>query len=285
MSTKTKDYYEILGVPRDATEDQIRKAYRTLARKHHPDVNPGDRSSEEKFKEISQAYSVLSDPEKRKKYDSPDHGGVPFDFSDIRGGEGFAGFEDLFGDLFRDRGGRGATGPRRGRDVEGEIAITLEEAHRGTSRTLTLRDADGKQRSVRADIPPGVSDGEVIRVPNEGHPGARGGPPGDLFLGVRIQPHPTFRIIGNGDMEMDLPLFPWDAALGSTVRVPTLDGPVDMTIPPNTQAGKRLRLRGQGMRRRDGSRGDQYIRIQIVNPPSLSERERELYRQLMAGRK
>ena len=210
---------------------------------------------------------------------------MPFDFSDSRGGEGFAGFEDLFGDLFRVRGGRGATGPRRGRDVEGEIRITLEDAHHGTSRTVTLRDADGKQRSVRVDIPPGLSEGALIRVPNEGHPGARGGSPGDLFLAIRIQRHPTFRIVDNGDVETDLPVFPWDAALGSTVRSPTLDGFVDVTIPPNTQAGKRLRLRGQGMRRRDGRRGDQYIRIRIENPPSLSERERELYRQLMAGRK
>jgi DnaJ-class molecular chaperone len=283
MSTKTKDYYDILGVARNATEDDIRKAYRKLARKHHPDVNPGDKSAEEKFKEISQAYSVLSDPEKRKKYDSPDRGGAPFDFSDARSGTGFAGFEDVFGDIFR--GGRTATGPRRGRDVEGEITVTLEEAHRGTSRTLTFRDADGKQRSVRVDIPPGALDGELIRIPNEGQPGARGGPPGDFFLTVSIQPHSTFRIIGNGDLEIDLPVFPWDAALGSTVRLPTLDGLVDMNIPPNTQSGRRLRLRGQGMRRRDGSRGDQYVRIHIANPPSLSERELELYRQLMAGRK
>jgi len=155
---------------------------------------------------------------------------------------------------------------------------------------------DGKQKVISVSIPAGVSDGQLIRVANEGEPGAGGGPPGDLFLTVRIEPHPPFKILDGADLEIDLPVAPWEAALGATVRTPTIDGPVELKIPPNTQSGRRLRLRGQGLNRRSGGRGDQYVRIEIVNPPSLSEKERELFqrlaseskfdpRQLLAGRR
>ncbi|HYR44523.1 MAG TPA: J domain-containing protein [Terriglobia bacterium] len=309
MAVKFRDYYETLGVSRGASDDEIRAAYRKLARKHHPDVNPGNKAAEEKFKEINEAYSALSDPEKRKRYDSlgqnwkegaefrtpPGWEGARGGFKDV---EGFGDFSEFFENIFGGRGGRGAgrNFTRRGNDVEAEIGITLEEAHRGTTRKISLRTVDGKQKVISVSIPAGVSDGQLIRVANEGEPGAGGGPPGDLFLTVRIEPHPPFKILDGADLEIDLPVAPWEAALGATVRTPTIDGPVELKIPPNTQSGRRLRLRGQGLNRRSGGRGDQYVRIEIVNPPSLSEKERELFqrlaseskfdpRQLLAGRR
>jgi DnaJ-class molecular chaperone len=295
MAVKYKDYYEVLGVPRSATDDQIRKAYRKLARQHHPDVNPGDKTAEEKFKELNEAYSVLSDAKKRKQYDAlganwkegaefnPPPGwnrDVKVEFRDFGGDLG--GFSDFFESMFggASRRAAGAGFARRGADVEGEIKITLEEAHRGTSRNISLRGPDSRQKSVRVDIPAGISDGELIRVPNEGEGGAQGGPPGDLFITVRVEPHSGFRVVGDGNVEVDVPVVPWDAALGASVRVPTIEGPVEMTVPANTQSGQRLRLRGQGIRRRSGGRGDQYVRIRIANPPSLSPRQRELYERL-----
>jgi curved DNA-binding protein len=293
MAVKFKDYYETLGLSRGAGDDEIRQAYRKLARKHHPDVNPGDKTAEEKFKDINEAYSVLSDPQKRKQYDAlgqnwkqgaefrppPDWQNVRVDFGDI---EGLGGFSDFFESVFGRGGGRrpGADFTRRGSDVESEIGITLEEAHRGTTRNIALRTPDGQQKSIHVNIPAGVSSGQLIRVANEGEPGAGGGPPGDLFLAVRIEPHPIFRVLNEGNLEMDLPVAPWEAALGTTVRTPTIEGPVELTIPPQTQAGRRLRLRGQGLNRRSGGRGDQYVRVEIVNPPSLSPQERDLYQRL-----
>src|SRR5262245_14422305 len=293
MAVKFKDYYETLGVSRSASEGQIRDAYRKLARKHHPDVNPGDKTAEEKFKEINEAYSVLSDPQKRKQYDAlgqnwkqgaefrppPTWENVRVEFGDT---EGFGDFSDFFETVFGGSRGRRA-GPgftRRGSDVESEIPITLEEAHRGTTRSISLRSPDGKQKSVRVNIPAGLSNGELIRVPNEGEPGGGGGPPGDLFLSVRIEPHRIFKTLEDGNLEMNLPVAPWEAALGANMRTPTIDGAVELTIPPETQAGRRLRLRGQGLNRKSGGRGDQYVRIQIVNPPSLGPNERELYKRL-----
>jgi DnaJ-class molecular chaperone len=276
MPVKFRDYYETLGLAHGATDDQIRTAYRKLARKHHPDVNPGNKEAEEKFKEINEAYSVLSDAQKRKQYDqfgqAPPESGrdvhVEYgDFSDL--------FESMFG------GARRGTGrATRGRDLEAQIRIPLEEAHRGTTRTLWLRGPDGNQKSIRVNIPAGISDGELLRIPNEGSPGASGAPPGDLFVTVRIEPHNLFTVLDEGNVELDLPVAPWEAALGARVRVPTIDGPVEMGIPPNTQNGQRLRLRGQGLSRQGGGRGDQYVRMQIVNPPSLTPAEREFFQKL-----
>jgi curved DNA-binding protein len=312
MPVKFRDYYETLGLSRGATDEQIRSAYRNLARKHHPDVNPGRKDAEEKFKEINEAYSVLSDPKKRKQYDQlgqnwkagadfkppPEWGrDVRVEFGDFGGEGAFSDFfESLFGAARRGGGQRQAGFASRGRDFEAQIVIPLEEAHRGAVRTIALRSPDGTQKSIRVNIPAGVSDGEVLFLRNEGAPGAGDIPPGDLFVSIRIEPHPLFNVLNDGNVEATLPVAPWEAALGARVRAPTLDGPVDLSVPPNTQAGQRLRLRGQGMSRQGGARGDQYVRIQIVNPPSLSPAERELFqklaaesrfdpRQLMAGKK
>jgi curved DNA-binding protein len=295
MAVKFKDYYETLGLSRQATDEQIRNAYRKLARKHHPDVNPGNKDAEEKFKEINEAYSVLSDSQKRKQYDElgqnwkagsdfrppPDwRREVRVDLGDLGGPGDFSDFfESLFGGATRGAG-RKAGFATRGRDLEAQIRIPLEEAHRGGVRTVAFRGPDGKQKSIRVTIPPGVSEGELIHLRNEGEPGASGASPGDLFVTVRVEPHPVFKVLNDGDVETNLPVSPWEAALGAHVRAPTLDGPVEVSIPPSTQTNQRLRLRGQGMSRRGGGRGDQYVRLQIMNPPSLSTRERELYERL-----
>src|SRR5262245_16448831 len=312
MAVKFRDYYETLGLSRQATDEQIRNAYRKLARKHHPDVNPGNKEAEEKFKEINEAYSVLSDPTKRKQYDElgqnwkagadfrppPDWSrDVRVDFGNLGGYGNFSDFfESMFGSARRGTATSEAGFTTRGRDLEAEIRIPLEEAHRGTTRAGALRGPDEKQKSIRINIPAGVSDGELIHIPNEGAAGTRGGPAGDLFVTVRLEPHPVFKVLGDGNVEANLPVSPWEAALGAPVRVTTLDGPVELSVPANTQNGQRLRLRGQGMSRRGGGRGDQYVRIQIVNPPTLSPTERELFqrlasesrfdpRQFMAGKK
>ena len=323
-----KDYYKILGVERSSSAAEIRKAYRKLARKYHPDVNPGDKSAEEKFKELNEAYEVLSDPEKRKRYDElgpnwkagqefrppPGWGDVHVeygDFGDVFGrGRGPSGFSDFFEALFGGRrGARGGAGfAMRGQDIEAEIPLTLEEAHRGGTRSITLQvtepcpecrgsgTKDGKSacprcrgagvirrpKSFDVTIPRGVRDGSVIRLAGQGEPGTNGGPPGDLFLRVRIQPHRLFEIVGEDDVQVELPVAPWEAALGTKVTVPTLDGSVEMTIPAGTQGGQRLRLRRQGLNRRGGGRGDQYVKLKIVIPPKLTPKDRELFEKLAA---
>jgi DnaJ-class molecular chaperone len=329
MAVQFRDYYEVLGLNKSATESEIKSAYRKLARKYHPDVNPKDKSAEEKFKEVNEAYEVLSDPEKRKRYDALgqnwkagqdfrppprwQEANVEFgDVGDIFGGGGASGFSDFFESLFGGRRGRGARGgagfAMRGRDIEAEIELTLEEAHRGGTRSIGLQTTevcpdcrgtgskDGKvvcptcrgagairrPKTLEVTIPPGVRDGSVIRLAAQGEPGASGAPPGDLFLRVRIRPHRLFDITGDNDLQIELPVAPWEAALGAKVSVPTLEGPIEMTIPAGTQAGQRLRLRGQGLNRRNGGRGDQYAKLKIVNPPKLTPGEQELFERLKA---
>jgi DnaJ-class molecular chaperone len=326
MPVKFRDYYETLEVPRGATEEEIRKAYRKLARKHHPDVNRSDKAAEEKFKEINEAYQVLSDPENRKRYDqlganwkagsefTPPPGaqragaGAGFrDFSDIFGAEGeSAGFSDFFESLFGRRGGgREATSRRRGQSITAEIELTLEEAHHGGTRSITF-DAtetcpecggtgrkDGKvcsrchgagvvqgSRTFDVRIPPGMRNGSIIRLAGQGEPGSGGSPPGDLLLQVQIKPHRLYRLVGEDSVEIAFPVAPWEAALGSKVQVPTLDGPVEMTIRPGTQGGQKLRLRGQGPNKRGGGRGDEYVKIKIVIPPKLTSKEKALFEKL-----
>src|SRR5262245_4341447 len=329
MAVKFHNYYETLGVPRAATTDEIKKAYRKLARKYHPDVNPNDKSAEEKFKEISEAYEVLSDPEKRKRYDqlgagwkagadfTPPSGWGPWegvrveygDLGDIFGAASAGGFSDFFETLFGARRGapRGAPSASRGRDVEAEMEIGLEDAHRGATRAITVQAAapcptcngagavDNKPcptcrgagvvrrpKTLDVNIPAGVREGSVIRLAGQGEPGMGNAPPGDLLLRLRLKPHHFFSVTPKGDVQIDLPVAPWETALGARVNVPTLDGSVEMTIPAGAQGGQRLRLRGQGLNLRGGGRGDEYVRLKIVTPPKLTEKERELFERLAA---
>jgi curved DNA-binding protein len=290
MAVKFRDYYEVLGVPRTATADEIKRAYRQLARKHHPDLQPAAERARaaERFKEINEAYEVLSDPDKRAKYNAlgPDwKGGMDFTPPPgadrgytVRTGEWEDGdFSDFFASIF----GRPAEGTRRGGvrmpmpgdDIEGELPLTLDDVLRGGQRRITLNG-----RSLDVTIPRGIRDGATLRLAGQGGRGSNGGPPGDVFLRVRLTPHPRYRVAGD-DLEMDLPLWPWQAVLGAEVRVDTPDGQVTLTVPPGTQSGQRLRLRGRGLPRGDG-RGDLYAVVRIVVPTRPSAAERAAYETL-----
>ena len=296
MAVKFRDYYEVLGVPRSATPQEIKKVYRQLARKHHPDLQPAAERAQaaERFKEINEAYEVLSDPDKRAKYDALGanwKGGMDFTpppGAAGRSAEGFSAedlgdFSDFFASIFGRPGGR--TGGRAGRgnvrvtmpgaDVEAELPVTLDDLLRGGKRRIQL--AEG--RAVDVEIPIGVRDGVVLRLAGQGGPGVNGGPAGDLYLHLRLAPHPRYRVAGD-DLEMDLPLWPWQTVLGAEVRVDTPEGAVTLTVPPGTQNGRRLRLRGRGLPRGDGSRGDLYAVVRIVVPERPSPAEREAYEAL-----
>jgi curved DNA-binding protein len=301
MPVASQDYYEALGVPRDASADDIRRAYRNLARRLHPDVNkePG---AEDRFKAISEAYEVLRDPEKRARYDGlganwragpqPPGGGSAengFDrgsgFRDVRVDFGSGGFGDIFDDLFSGRTGRAGRGgfegfSFRGGDQEAELELTLEEAAAGGRRQLSLGDG----REFEVEIPPGARDGQRIRLSGQGSPGAGGGESGDLFLRVRLKPHPRFRVQGR-DLFVDLAVSPWEAALGADVSVPTLDGSARVKVPAGSSSGRRLRLRGQGLPGGGGSAGDLYAVVMIHVPKKLTRRERELFKQLASTSK
>jgi len=310
-----KDYYKILGVNRNASEEEIKRAYRKLARQYHPDVNPGDKAAEERFKEINEAYEVLSDPEKRRKYDQlgsswrqwqhmgrdprgfdwsqwfspgwPGGGRVRVEYGDVGDLEDFLsgmGFSDFFQAIF---GGMGAprTGwrevrPRRGQDYTQPVEITLEEAFRGTTRVIQK---DGRRLEVK--IPPGVRTGSKVRVAGEGGPGIAGGASGDLYLEVRVLPHSIFERDGD-DLRCEVPVSLYTAVLGGEVRVPTLSGDVMLKIPPETQGGRTFRLRGKGMPNLHNPKkhGDLYAKLRIQVPQKLSQREKELFRQLASLR-
>jgi curved DNA-binding protein len=294
MAVGVSDPYETLGVSRDASDDDIRKAYRKLARTYHPDVNK-DPGAEDRFKEVSEAYDTIRDAEGRAEYDQASRqgfggggggfgggGGGGFrgqDFGDgvrVDFGEG-GDFGDIFEGLFGGRRrGRGANGfSMRGGDIEATLELTLEQAARGGKRRIRLGDG----RDYEVDVPRGARDGQLIRLAGEGSPGAGGGPPGDLFLRVRILPHPIFRVEGS-DLQVELPVTPWEAALGATVPVPTLDGDVQLHVPPGSSSGRRLRLRGQGMPRPGGGAGDLYARVKIEVQKKLKRAERKAYEQL-----
>jgi curved DNA-binding protein len=290
-----RDYYEVLGVSRDATHEQIQQAFRTLARKYHPDVNsaPG---AEDRFKELNEAYQALSDPDTRKRYDrfGEDFRRVPEDY-DERVGAGFGGFradaqsgtgvrfgqgfgsrsgvniEDLFGDFF---GGSGGFGPIPGADQRAELELTVEEAYRGGQRSITL---DG--RSYQVSIPAGVIDGQRIRLAGEGGRGSGDAPAGDLYLVVRIKPDRRFRLDGR-DIATNLPVSPWEAALGATVAVHTPGGEAKVKVPSGSSTGRRLRLRGEGMPNPHGQPGNLYAEVKVVVPPKPTKQERELFEQL-----
>ncbi|MFF3505624.1 DnaJ C-terminal domain-containing protein [Streptomyces sp. NPDC003247] len=300
-----RDFYEVLGVPRDADKDEIQRAYRKLARRYHPDVNK-DPAAEERFKEINEAFSVLSEPDQRARYDrfGEDFRKVPEDWEERVGagagpGGGFrwstgdgprvryatSGFgaegvdvDDLFGSLF---GGAGRVRVP-GADQEAELPLTVEEAYRGGRRTVTLAGPTGQPRRYEVDVPPGVTDGQRIRLAGEGGRGNGDAPAGDLYLRVRIQPHPQFRLDGR-DVYVQLPVTPWEAALGATVSVPTPSGAAaKVSVPAGSSSGRRLRLRGEGMPNPRGTNGNLYAELRIMVPSRLGDRERALFEELAA---
>ncbi len=277
-----EDLYAVLGVARGASQDEIRKAYRRLAKELHPDFNPGDRAAEEKFKKISAAYEILGDPEKRARYDRGeiDETGAEKpryrtyrDFADSGAGEryhtgrGFEDFADL-GDIFSELFGGGArrrAGPTRGADVRYHLVVDFLDAVRGATRRVVLPDGS----ALDVTIPAGIESGQVIRLRGKGAPGFEGGPPGDALVEIEVRPHPLFTREGN-DIRVTLPITVDEAVLGGKVEVPTVDGPVRMTIPRGASSGRVLRLRGKGVRDpRTGKRGDQYVRLEIVLPEKI----------------
>ena len=302
-----RDFYEILDVPRTATQDEIQRAYRKLARTYHPDVNK-DPAAEERFKEISEAYDVLSDPATRRRYDAfgPDFRQVPEDvdpeaFQRSRAGAGTAGagqargtggadglgaglggdlggidIEDLLGGIF---GGRGF-GPIPGADQETGLELTVEEAFQGGRRSVTLEGPDGR-RTLDVRIPAGVTNGQRIRLAGQGGRGSEDAPNGDLYFAVRIAPHPRYRVDGR-DLYVDLPLAPWEAALGTSAAVETPRGEMKVKVPPGTSTGKRLRLRHHGLPHPRGNAGHLYAEVKIVVPAKLTDEERRLFEQLAA---
>lgn len=286
-----KDYYEILGVDRNATDAEIKKAYRKLARQYHPDINPGNKEAEARFKDINEAYEVLSDQEKRAKYDRFGRDWQRYqDMSDVGdfgvGGFGAGDFADIFETLFG--GGRvgrgGVTYRMKGQDIEKSIDITLEEAFSGTQHTLQIQSPGGSLRSITVKIPPGVDNGSRIRIAGEGAPGIGGGPRGDLYLLVNVLPHPRFERRGD-DLYTRVSVDLYTMLLGGEVKVPAMGGrTVTLKVPAGTQNGKVIRVSGQGMPRlRDTqTRGDMYVTLEVSLPTSLSPRERELFEQLRA---
>jgi curved DNA-binding protein len=317
MPVEFKDYYATLGVAADASEDDIRKAFRKLARVHHPDVAKDKKASEEKFKEINEAYEVLSDPQKRREYDDlsarwkagggfESHPGWQSRAGRGRGGGhyefhfGGTGFSDFFEQFF----GRGsesefssgegdfeegrfrqARRPVRGGDVEGDILVTLEEMMNGAVRTISLqrvnpRTGESETENLKVRIPAGVEEGQLIRIAGKGQEGIAGGAAGDLFLRVRVAAHPDFRIRGS-DLYHDLDLAPWEAVLGSEVGVPTLSGSIKLRVPAGTNHCAQLRVRGQGLPKgKSGKRGDLYVVVNVQLPERLTDEERALWEKL-----
>lgn len=297
---KYKDYYGILGVERGADADDIKKAYRKLAHKYHPDVSK-DPQGEEKFKEVAEAYETLKNPEKRAAYDQlgthrpgedfqppPDWGGQ---FRDSHFSFDDADLADIFAGLAgRGRGGGGQGGGQfrmAGEDYEVTAPVSLEDAYRGTEVELNLSvpEPDGKgqlrrvPRTFKVRIPQGAADGQRLRLAGRGGKGVNGGRDGDLYINVALHPHPLFRVSGH-DLYLDLPLAPWEAVLGASIEVPTMGGTVRLKVPPDTHAGRQLRLTGRGMPKPGGTNGDLFAIAQIVVPAAAGERERELFRQL-----
>ena len=307
-----KDYYQILGVSRNASAEEISKAYKKLAKKYHPDLNPGDKKAEEKFKEINEAYEVLKDPKKRKLYDAlgpnwqhgqnfeppPGYNNMHYEYRTSGGGfEDLGGFSDFFETLFgglggfsrkkyfgqygQDDFGLGGTDfggyTSRGQDQEASLEISLEEAYRGGEKLLTLA-SGGEQKTLKVKIPPGIKDGAKIRLKGQGSPGLGGGPRGDLFLKIKILPHPDFKLEGN-NVIYKLDLAPWEAVLGTELDVPTLDGRVKLKIPRGVSSGQKLRIRGKGLGQ-GLNKGDQLVEIRIKTPKNISPEEEKLWQQL-----
>jgi curved DNA-binding protein len=317
---KFRDYYEIMGVDRNATEEEMKRVYRKLARKYHPDLHTAKdkKEAEEKFKELNEAYEVLRDPEKRKKYDQlgenwkagqnfqpPPSWDVRQDFSSGPGGgqktsfssAGASGFSDFFETLFGGRGfGKGFQGShdgqpfvmhQQGADHEATLRISLEDAYRGGVKSITLQsqklNPDGslsnQEKHYDVKIPPGILHGQKIRLAGQGGEGTGGAAKGDIYLSVEVEPHPRYRVEGR-NLYIDLPVTPWEAALGAEVKVDMLAGPVNLKVPPGTQCGQKLRLKGKGFPNVKGSPGDLYTVVQIKVPKELSSKEKEMFEEL-----
>jgi curved DNA-binding protein len=300
-----RDYYEVLGVPRTASADDLKKAHRKLARKFHPDMNKNNPAATEKFKEVQEAYDVLSEPQKRQNYDQFGHAGVNAGpapsgadgFRRARGGgttwqanpnvtvedfdfNGAGGYSDMFEQLFggRARGQRGRPQPQsppRGQDIEHHIVLPFDQAACGTTLPLQI-DRDGNIETIEVKIPAGVKDGSRIRIRGRGQ--QTGGEPGDLFIIVKVQPHPFFRREGL-DIYLDLPISMYEALLGTKVEVPTLDGPVDLSVPPGTGGGAKLRIKGRGVTRAE-QKGDQYVLIKVIVPKDLDDQDKKAIEEL-----
>jgi len=313
-----KDYYETLGVKRDATDEQIRQAYRKLARKYHPDLNPRDRAAEDKFKQINEANEVLSDPEKRRRYDQlgpnwkdgaefatpPGWSGVNVEFRDVGSvfGGGFSDFfESLFGGTNRAKGPeprKRTRRPTRAQTVEAEMEIPLEDAHSGGRQRVTIQAVNvcrscggggntssgvcpvcrgsgqiAAPKTIDVNIPPGARDGSVIKIKGQGQAAE------DLLVKLRIKPHPQFKVSGD-DLIAEVGIAPWEAVLGASIEVPVLDGKVEARIPAGSQNGQKLRLKGQGLNKRGGGRGDEYVKLKILVPTHVTDEEKDLYSQL-----
>lgn len=299
-----RDYYDVLGLSRSASADEIKKAYRKLAKQHHPDANPDDASAQQRFAEITEAYEVLSDSEKRSKYDQFGHnwskvgggaggGGNPFEGFGGGGGGG-AGFDlnDILGGMFGGGspfGGGGSFGggrrqqprSRKGANIEAEVRVPFQVGVEGGEHELSLP-AGGRMQKLSVKIPAGIEDGGKCRLAGQGHPGHGGGAAGDVIVTVRISPHPWFRREGS-DLIVDVPITPAEAALGAKVDIPTLtEGPVVMSIPPGTSSGAKLRLRGKGvLNQKTGERGNQIAVMKIVVPKVLTDEMAALYQQLL----
>lgn len=291
-----KDYYKIMGVARDVGQDELKRVYRRLARKYHPDVSK-EKDAEARFKEVQEAYEVLKDPQKRAAYDQlgsnwrqgqefrpPPDWGQNFEFSTAFGDQE-GGFSDFFSSLFggaargggRARGAGGRGFAMAGDDQVAAIEIDLEDSFRGGSQTIELKAGSGAARTLKITIPQGIVEGQRIRLAGQGSPGHGGGPAGDLYLEVRFRKHKLFQVEGR-DVTLTLPVAPWEAALGATVPTPTLAGPVDLRIPANAKAGQRMRLKGRGLP--GATPGDQYVVLKIALPPADTPQARELYERM-----
>jgi curved DNA-binding protein len=307
---KYRDYYEILGVNKNATADEIKKAYRKMAKKYHPDAHPGDKAAEEKFKEANEAYEVLGDSEKRKKYDQfgregQFYNGADFDPSKYgfgngvryeyrTGGGGFSDFFNMFfgggdpfgsfdsDDIFGGNTGRGSRFSRsmrmKGQDMESLLEITIEDGFKGAQRLVSIRTASG-DRTISLKVPSGIKPGEKIKLSGQGNPGVNGGPNGDLYLRVDFRKDPVYEMNGI-NLEARLPLYPWEAALGAEKPFNTLDGRISVRIPAGIQTDNKIRVAGKGYRDKSGIRGDLFLRVAMVNPPRLSKEQTELYEKL-----
>jgi curved DNA-binding protein len=299
---KYKDYYKALGVERTASQDEIKKAYRKLARKYHPDVSK-EADAGDKFKEIGEAYEVLKDPKKREAYDQlgryqpgqdfrpPPQWGEQytsgFDSGDFSGADIGDLFAQVFGMGFGTRAQQARNMPQKGEDYEIDVSIDVGEAYRGADRSLRLEmpelDSQGRitrtTKNTTVRIPKGATTGQKLRVRGKGGKGFNGGPHGDLYLNITIKPHHLFKVSRN-DLYLEVPVAPWEAALGASIDVPTMEGNVHLKIQPGAKAGQKLRLRGKGLPKPGGGNGDLYAVIQVVTPPSLTQKEKRLYEEL-----